>query len=178
MLAAAPLSLAVERRPGRPAAAGGCGAAGPGAPADPADGVAHCDELWLTLTNRSTETQDVTVLYQDRSFRLSALYPVRGLSNRLARGEAARIGLRIDAPDGLAGQEDIVVIAVAAQDGARRTDLTHLAEAAQTRDAAPGLGRALAALLDPETARSFSPPALSPFSVLRQSVRITPPTRP
>jgi hypothetical protein len=173
-----PLTLTVERRPGRSDAAGACAGADPGAPADPAQGVGHCDELWLTLTNRSGRTQDVTVLYQDRAYRLTAIYPVRGLSNRLARGESARVGLRIEAPGADIGREEIVVIAVAAEDGARRNDLTHLADPAGQRAAAPGLGTALAAFLDPETGRSFTPPALSPFTVLRQTVRIEPQTMP
>lgn len=169
-----PVTMAVERRPGRSAADGTCTDAGPGAPADPARGVGHCDELWLTLANGSRSTQDVTVLYLDRAFRLSPIWPVDGLSNRLAPGQSALVGLRVESPGATPALEEILVISVAAGAADRRTDLTHLADPARSRAAAPGLGAALLSLLDDGASRSFTPPALSPFALLRQHVRVAP----
>ncbi len=173
---AAPLggavAMSVERFAGGTDTQGGCTEAS-ASPAGPAEDVGHCDELWLTLANRSARTQDVTVLYLDRSFALTPIWPVGGLSNRIGRGEAAQAGLRIEVPEG-AALEEIIVIAVAAEAGDRRTDLSFLADpGAGLRDAAPGLGAALAALIDLDaTDRSFTPPALSPFTVLRHPVRV------
>ncbi|NUB46289.1 caspase family protein [Fertoebacter nigrum] len=169
-----PLAMEVQGRRGK-AMDGGCAASGPLAPLDPAAGVAPCDEIWLTLTNRAGKPQDVTVLYQARDFALTPLWPVSALSNRLAPGESARIGLRIEAPpDGGGGFEDILVLAVPATPGAARSDLTGLASPQRMRASADPLLARFAALLEPDgTTRDFTPrrPALA---FLRQPVRLNP----
>lgn len=171
---AAALEVTAERRPGL-ATASGCGAPGPGAPADPARGVAPCDQLWLTVTNRSGRVQDVTALYFAADFTVTPVWPRAGLSNRLAPGEAARIGLMIE-PGSPPAMEELLLVAVPAEEDRPRTDLTGLA-APQTTRAAAGADAPLTAWIDTAltgadgTTRGFSarPPA---FTLIRQPVRI------
>jgi uncharacterized caspase-like protein len=169
-----PLAMEVQGRRGR-AADGGCVASGPLAPLDPAAGVSPCDEIWLTLINRAGRPQDVTVLYQARDFAMTPLWPVSAQSNRLAPGESARVGLRIEAPPGGGGGfEDILVLAVPAALGAPRSDLTGLVSPQRLRASADPLLARFAALLDPASmTRDFAPrrPALA---LLRQTVRLNP----
>jgi uncharacterized caspase-like protein len=102
--------------------------------------VSHCDQVWLTISNSDLKAQDVTVLYVDRDFMVSAIWPEPGYSNRVAFGERQEIGLLIQNPDGLPGLEEIIVISSPARDGAPRTDLSALADPAQTRDMAQAGG--------------------------------------
>jgi metacaspase-1 len=166
----APLTLAVERR----AAAPDCGQTVRAALHDPAQGVAPCDELWLTLTNPGGKAQDVSVLYFAADFSVVPIYPVKGLSNRLAPGESARVGLQI-APDSTAGLEEIWVLAVPVDPDAPRVDLTLLAEPVANRDlqaSALPLAGWLLDRMDPDARqRGFSlQPA--PLTMIRQIVRV------
>jgi hypothetical protein len=133
-LPGAGLKVTAERHPAAP----GCGDPGPAQPLRDGDTVAACDEVWLALANGSTVAQDVTVLYLDRDLGLTALWPDPGASNRIGFGETQRLGLRIVNPDGRAGVEQIVVIAVPARDGAPRTVLTRLADDGTSRAADAG----------------------------------------
>ncbi|MDQ2065966.1 caspase family protein [Xinfangfangia sp. CPCC 101601] len=172
------VEMAVERRAGAPAEGGACGTAAPGAAADPAKGVGACDELWLTLTNRSGKAQDVSVLYFASDFTVAPIWPVQNMINRLAPGESVTVGLQI-AASASAGLEEIWVLAVPESDQGGRVDLTRLAS--------PELTRAFASASDPmslwlegrmlppdETkTRGFSrKPA--PLTMIRQLVRVTP----
>ncbi|MGH1356155.1 MAG: caspase family protein [Thalassovita sp.] len=102
--------------------------------------VTHCDQIWLTISNADLKAQDVTVLYVDRDFTVTAIWPEPGYSNRVPFGERQEIGLLIQNPNGAAGIEEIIVISSPARDGAPRTDLSALADPAQTRDMAQGGG--------------------------------------
>ncbi|MBL4916167.1 caspase family protein [Szabonella alba] len=184
-----PLTLEVERRAGK-RTGGACRASGPETAHDPARGVADCDELWLTVTNRSGSAQDVTVLYLAQDFTITPIWPVRNLSNRLGLGESARIGLRIEAttPDA-AAQEEILVLALPPDARGRRGDLTALATPDRLRDlprtadcCAPSetLLSAVGVLLDPETGganRGFALRRPS-LTLLSQPVAVLAPSRP
>jgi hypothetical protein len=98
--------------------------------------VSHCDQVWLTLSNADLKAQDVTVLYVDRDFHVSAIWPDPGYSNRVPFGERQEIGMLIQNPQGHPGVEEIIVISTPARDGAPRTDLSALADPVQTRDMA------------------------------------------
>ncbi|MFN3822484.1 MAG: caspase family protein [Pseudorhodobacter sp.] len=129
-----PITLDIERRAGQ-RAEGACKSGGPGAPHDPARGVADCDELWLTIANRSGSAQDVTVLYLAQDFTFTPIWPLRNLSNRLGLGESARVGLRIEATTpGAAASEEILVLALPAGPGGQRADLTSLATSDRLRN--------------------------------------------
>lgn len=184
----APLSVSYEIRPhgtaGGDAGEGAdCGTPGPARAWDPAAGVAPCDQLWLTVTNVSGKAQDVSVLYMAADFAMQPIWPRANLSNRLAPGESARIGMVIEAPPGAAtGLEELWVLAVPAE-AARgaRVDLTRLVEPARERDAAGGMLGWLADRLDAPhdddgdsaRARGFTlkPAALA---MIRQTVRLNP----
>ncbi|WP_102109466.1 caspase family protein [Oceaniglobus roseus] len=144
------LNVTVERQPGSPSAEG-CGEPAPPAAFDAAQPVGPCDRLWLSMANRGTAAQDVTVLYVDADNRISALWPEPGLSNRIGFGETREAGLEIHLPDNRPGREEIVVIAVPARPGAPRTVLTALADPAVTRAGpdAPLLEQYLRAALEP-----------------------------
>lgn len=167
----APLTMAVERR----ADAGDCAAVAAPAPHDPAQGVAPCDQLWLTLTNTGGKAQDVSVLYFAADFAVQPIWPAQNLTNRLAPGESARVGLMIE-PGSVAGLEEIWVLAVPVDPDAPRVDLTRLATPGTTRDLAPPSDMALwlEDRLDPDSrSRGFTlKPA--PLALIRQVVRLTP----
>ena len=101
------------------------------------------------------------VLFVDRDLRIVPIWPAGDLSNRIAFGERAEIGLLLRS-DGLdRGIEEIVVIAVPARDGAPRTVLTGLADSGASRDAAAATDTAawLLAAADPQArTREFRPP--------------------
>ena len=129
----APITMAIDRR----AATDGCDTVAGPAPYDPALGVTACDQLWLTLTNTSGKSQDVSVLYFTAGFEVQPIWPTRNLVNRLAPGESVRVGLKIE--DGsTAGLEEIWVLAVPVDPAAPRVDLTRLATPQMTRDFAGG----------------------------------------
>jgi hypothetical protein len=107
---------------------------GAGAALKDRDAVGDCDQVWLTLENGSRTAQDVTVLYVDRDMGIAAIWPQAGLSNRIAFGARVEVGMRIETAGG-GGLERILVIAVPARDGAPRSVLTGLADAAAERDA-------------------------------------------
>jgi hypothetical protein len=173
----APITMQVERRE----ASQGCGAVDPPEAFDPLDGVAPCDQIWLTLTNTGGKTQDVSVLYLTTEFEVQPIWPFQNLSNRLAPGESAQVGMQI-VEGSVAGLEEIWVLAVPVDPDAPRVDLTPLASPDpspdQTRDLAAGSGSMTdwlaARLADDETAlRGFTlKPA--PLTLLRQVVRLQP----
>lgn len=168
------LAVEIARRPAMPEGAG-CAEAGPPAPVDPARGLAPCDQLWLTVTNRSGQAQDLTALYFAADFSVAPVWPRAGLSNRLAPGEAARIGLQIE-PGSLPAIEELMLVAVPAEEDRPHTDLSVLAVPQMTRSTA-GLDEDLPTWLDLQLtegdarARGFAarPPA---FTLIRQPVRI------
>jgi metacaspase-1 len=165
----APLTVAIDRR----AAGDNCDNAAAPAAYDPAKGVAPCDQLWLTITNASGTAQDVSVLYFTADFRVQPIYPTQNLSNRLAPGEATRVGLMIE-PGSTAGLEEIWTLAVPASPDAPRADLTRLATADTTRAApADPMTAWLETRLDPDSqSRGFTlKPA--PLTMLRQVVRLS-----
>ncbi len=171
-----PVELAYEIRPGR-AEGEDCGAAGPAQPWDPAAGAQACDQIWLTVTNRSAKMQDVSVLYLATDFEVQPIWPQQNGVNRLAPGESARIGLQI-AAGSAAGLEEIWVLAVPmGEDSGLRVDLTRLAASDTTRG---GPADEMTAwfeerLADPDETRnrgfSTKPAALA---MIRQIVRLNP----
>ncbi len=173
-LAGSGLKVSAERLPAARAGGACTDPSGSGVALVDRGAVADCDQVWLTLANGSVTAQDVTVLYVDRDMNITAIWPEEGLSNRVAFGESAEVGLRIETRGG-AGLEQIVVIAVPARDGAPRTVLTGLADAAAGRggDAPPTAGWLMAAA-DPEaTARAFERPGrIQPVKVTRLRVRL------
>ncbi|WP_175545243.1 caspase family protein [Thalassovita taeanensis] len=119
----------------------------------------HCDQIWLTLSNGSSTARDVTVLYVDRAFHITPIWPAPGLSNRIAFGEAQEVGMLIQNPSQRRGAEEIIVLSVPARDGAPRTVLTALADPETARDLTSGdaLSGWLGAALTPdESSRNFS----------------------
>ncbi|SEC78057.1 Caspase domain-containing protein [Rhodobacter sp. 24-YEA-8] len=177
------ISVAIERRPGTeitdPAQGASCsGKAGAGAAHDPAQGVNGCDQLWLTLTNRSGKAQDVTVLYLASDMEVLPIWPSQNIVNRIAPGEAARVGLQID-PVSHAGVEEIWILAVPMNEThALRTDLTPLASATLRGTAEGGSDAALwlesqIAPKDETSMRGFSTKPAD-LTMIRQIVRLNP----
>lgn len=168
------LDVTLERRPAR-VMGDSCSDAGP---AVAFDGLAApCDQIWLSVRNGSGRDQDVTVLYLAADYTVQAIWPSRGLSNRLSLGEAMRTGLQI-APDSLPAIEEIWVVAVPVREDGPRTDLTVLATPAPTRSLGGGASDPLVRWIDgqlrddDEGTRGFSPRP-SPFNLIRKTVRIT-----
>lgn len=167
-----PLTMIIDRR----AATSTCDTVSEAAPFDPTEGVAPCDQLWLTLTNTSGTSQDVSVLYFTTDFQVQPIWPTQSLSNRLAPGESTRVGLQIE-PGSTAGLEEIWTLAVPAVPDAPRVDLTRLAPLQGTRayaGASDPMALWLESRMDPDaTNRGFTlKPA--PLAMLRQLVRLTP----
>jgi hypothetical protein len=131
--------------------------------------------MWLTVTNRSGQPQDLTALYFAADFSVTPVWPRSGLSNRLAPGEVARIGLLID-PASPPAMEDLLLVAVPASEDGPRNDLSVLASPQMTRSTA-GADDGLSLWIDVQlteddaVARGFAarPPA---FTLIRQPVRI------
>jgi hypothetical protein len=169
------LTVTTSRRAGKDA----CTAVAPPEPHDPATGISPCDQIWLTITNTGGKTQDVSVLYLTTAFEVQPIWPFQNLSNRLAPGESAQVGMQIT-EGSVAGLEEIWVLAVPADPDAPRVDLTRLASPEQTRDLGLGSDPMTdwldAQLGDDETVqRGFSlKPA--PLTLLRQVVRLKPGT--
>ncbi|MFE3838083.1 caspase family protein [Pseudogemmobacter sonorensis] len=176
------ITMEIERREAGVLEDGSCGPAGAAQPHDPAQGVSGCDQIWLVLTNSSGKTQDVSVLYFGADFRVQPIWPQRGIANRLAPGESARVGFRIT-QDMPAGLEEIWVLAVplSAEKGLR-VDLTRLATPGEMRGGASGedpLSIWLEGRLyeDEDTAlRGFSMKPAD-LTMLRQIVRLGPGTQ-
>jgi len=158
---------------------GACGEPSAEAPVRGEVRASACDQLWLEVTNNSKTARDITVLYIDRDFGVTAIFPDGALSNRLNFGETQEIGvLIINRPD-VPGQEEIVVLAAPAAQGAPRTVLTALADPAQMRamaSEASALGEWLFAAADPETTiRNFSfGGALPSLEVTRFRITLAP----
>ncbi|WP_198672242.1 caspase family protein [Pseudogemmobacter bohemicus] len=177
------ISVAIERRQGEelsdPAGGASCsGQAGAGMPHDPALGVSGCDQLWLRLTNRSGKAQDVTVLYLTAGMEVLPIWPAQNIANRIAPGEAARVGLQID-PVSHAAIEEIWILAVPmGETQALRTDLTSLATA--TMRGSSGSSETALWLesqivpMDDSALRGFSTKPAD-LTMIRQIVRLQPP---
>lgn len=174
LIGKAAVTMSVERR----ADTGSCNAVAEAVPFDPATGVAPCDQIWLTLTNTGGKAQDVSVLYFTTDFLVQPIWPFQNLSNRLAPGESAMVGMQLVAGS-TAGLEEIWVLAVPVDPNAPRIDLTPLASPEMTR-AFPSPSSEMAMwlegrMIDPEDAQSrgFSakPAALT---MLRQMVLVQP----
>ncbi len=149
-----------------------------GTPIRPApETVAHCSQLWLHLRNTSSKAQDVTVLYRDKSFTITAIFPGSGTSNRLNFNETLPVGmLMVNEGEGVA-LEEVIVLVTPAEDGAPRTALTGLANDGQSRGTGTPMEAFLAAAAAPpgESSRNFSfSTAPAPLTVTRIPVRITP----
>ena len=172
----APLGMTIDRRP----ASSACDQPGPETPFDPAEGVAPCDQLWLTLTNTGGTALDVSVLYFTADFQVQPIWPSQNLSNRLAPGESARVGLQIE-PGSTAGFEEIWALAVPASPDAPRVDLTRLAPLQGTRayaGASDPMTLWLERRMDPDTANRGFTLKPAPLTMLRQILRLTPGTNP
>lgn len=170
------LTVTYERRAGH-RAQGGCVAPEAAAAFDIGQGLAPCDQLLATIVNRSGKPVDLSVLYFNADYSISAIWPRQGLSNRLATGESVRAGLEIVALSP-PGYEELMIVAVPVNGDMQRVDLTRLA--------LPQMNRAFAGAADPVThwleakmradddiSRGFSakPPALT---LIRQVVRLLP----
>ncbi|VDC25232.1 caspase family protein [Pseudogemmobacter humi] len=176
------IRVEIERRPGAQSGDGCTGKTGPGEAYDPALGVSGCDQLWLTLTNASGKAQDVSVLYLDTGFAVQPIWPGDNMVNRLAPGESARVGMRID-PVHAAGTEEIWVLAVPMADArAPRADLTTLASPGVNRNLPGGAENPVTLWLDAQITppdadtadlRGFS---LKPadLTMIRRIVRLNP----
>ncbi|OWU86634.1 hypothetical protein ATO6_07605 [Oceanicola sp. 22II-s10i] len=163
-----------------PGTDGACGEPGADSPAQGEVIASACDQLWLTVKNNSKTARDITVLYVDRDFRITPIYPDGALSNRLNFGETEEIGMLIQNPGDTPGQEELVVLAAPAVQGAPRTVLTALADPVQMRAMdtpdTPALGQWLMAAADPETkSRNFSfGGALPSLEVTRFRITLAP----
>ncbi|MGR3792790.1 caspase family protein [Vannielia sp. SX4] len=149
-----------------------------GTPIRPApETVPHCAQLWLHIRNTSSNAQDVTVLYRDKSFTITAIFPGSGTSNRLNFNETVPVGmLMVNEGDGMA-LEEVIVLVTPAKDGAPRTALTGLANDGQSRGAGNPMEEFIQAAAAPpgEASRNFSfSTAPAPLTVTRIPVRITP----
>jgi hypothetical protein len=169
----AAISMTVSRR----ADTGDCTAVAEAVPFDPATGVAPCDQIWLTLTNTGGKAQDVSVLYFSADFLVQPIWPFQNLSNRLAPGESAEVGMQVVA-DSIAGLEEIWVLAVPVDPDSPRVDLTGLAAQDTTRDLAGADPMALwleDRLTEEDTAQRGFTLKPAPLTMLRQVVRLKPP---
>ena len=137
----------------------------------------HCDQLWLHLRNTSSKAQDVTVLYRDRSFTISALFPGSGTSNRLNFNETVPVGMLVVNEGPGVALEEIVVLVTPAEPGAPRATLTGLANDGASRGAGGPMEQFITAAAAPpgEQSRDFSfSAAPAPLTVTRLPVRISP----
>ena len=90
--------------------------------------TAHCDQLWFSVHNPSQTARDVTVLYVDQDMGISPIWPVDQQSNRILFGETRDIGLQLVNTQKAPVLEEVLVIAVPAEDGQLEADLTYLAD--------------------------------------------------
>jgi len=155
---------------------GGCNAVADAVPFDPATGVAPCDQIWLTLTNTGGKAQDVSVLYFSADFLVQPIWPFQNLSNRLAPGESAMVGMQVMAGS-TAGLEEIWVLAVPVDPDSPRVDLTRLAAQDTTRNLAGADPMTLwleDRLTGEDTAQRGFTLKPAPLTMLRQVVRLKP----
>ena len=89
----------------------------------------NCDQIWLNIENPSSTPRDVTVLYVNQDRSITPIWPEHGLSNRISLGEAQEIGMQVNNDTDQSILEQLIVIAVPAEDGQLETDLTYLAYA-------------------------------------------------
>lgn len=186
---APPVTVAMTRAEGRLLADGTCAPeTGPYLPHDPSHPLGECDALRLSVTNRSPRLQDLTVLYLDRDFVLTPVWPLDGRWNRLEPGQAAP-PIDLWVPPGstpVAKREELVIVALQTEPDAPRADLSALATPAGLRaapaaaeDAAQaGFWATLDALMTPDAgtrSAALAGAARSPVTVIRQPVRLVPP---
>ncbi|PSL19187.1 caspase family protein [Shimia abyssi] len=175
------LKVALERRP-TPTRGDTCAKPRGAEPVGDGGALRHCDQLWINLTNLSRKAQDVTVLYIDRDFHVSALWPEPSLSNRIESGGEKSIGMRIvndSAPDAAfaSGLEELIVLAVPVDPDAPRVVLTALADGASTRagTVSPLESFLGAAASTDATTRNFSlTGAIAPLKVTRFGFEVLP----
>lgn len=84
------------------------------------------DKVEVSLLNEGQLPLDVTVLYLDASYGVSALFPYGGASNRLEA--KASYSFEIDINDDTTGLERLVTIAVQARNLGERADFSFLAQ--------------------------------------------------
>ncbi|QSI78256.1 caspase family protein [Niveibacterium microcysteis] len=84
------------------------------------------DKVEVSLLNEGQMPLDVTVLYLDASYGVSALFPYGGASNRLEA--KASYSFEIDINDDTTGLERLVTIAVQARNLGERADFSFLAQ--------------------------------------------------
>ena len=125
----------------------------------------------------------MTILYVDRDFTVSALWPQDNQSNRLTPGEEKSLGFLILAPGGADGSaapafEELIVLAVPADPDGPRTVLTGLADdGGMMRGGEGGTASFLAAALNPDAAsRAFGDTGgVNPMKVYRYWFEVLPP---
>lgn len=174
------LKVTATALPGEDDGTGDCAATGAELPLEPGRParLSDCDEIWLELRNGSQTARDVTVLYIDAGGGITPLWPPRGQSNRIAFNEAVRVGARLAHAGPGVAVEELLVLAVPADPGAPRADLTALASTGTGRpaDFQPARDWFLSALAEPGSgARSLAfasgPP---PLDVTRFTVNLAP----
>jgi len=84
------------------------------------------DKVEVSLLNEGQMPLDVTVLYLDANYGVSALFPYGGASNRLE--SKASYSFEIDINDDTTGLERVVTIAVQARSLGERADFSFLAQ--------------------------------------------------
>src|SRR5690606_14593016 len=95
---------------------------------------------------------------------------------RIAFGETAEVGMRIDNAEGATGAEEILVIAVPARDGAMRTVLTGLGHGGTNRTAgiASPVEAWLSAAANPDgPSRALPGASVEPIKVIRLRVLLS-----
>jgi hypothetical protein len=110
------------------------------------------DLVKLTLRNPGKTAIDLTALYIDASYGISALYPQPGSSNRIEAGGTETIEIRINAET--TGVERLLLIAVEARSQGERSDFSFLQQNRLERTR--GGGTDMTALL---SEAGFGPPA-------------------
>jgi hypothetical protein len=86
--------------------------------------LADGDVVKLALRNPGKTAIDLTALYIDASWGVSALYPARGSSNRIEAGGSENIEIQINAET--TGVERLLLIAVEARSLGERNDFSFL----------------------------------------------------
>jgi hypothetical protein len=97
------------------------------------------DTVEFVFTNKGRSMVDVTALYLDSEYGISALYPEPGRLNRIEIGAKDTLSIRINADT--TGTERLMILAVDAQPQTATTDFSFLAQAKldRTRGYSTGL---------------------------------------
>lgn len=99
----------------------------------PADArVASGEQVGFTITNRTGDFVDVTILYVDSRFGITSIFPGRGENNRIEPGAILRAGAGgldpIEIDDSTTGIEHLLIIATASSARGERFDYSYLAQ--------------------------------------------------